>query len=333
MRGSMYFKCKNCGGNVVYSPEKHTMFCPFCESEKSQELSGGTSPEMTICPNCGGEINVEEYTSATQCPYCDSYLILNERVEGRYLPRLILPFQLGKESCKQSIREKFKKNLFVPTDFLSEVRLNSMQGVYVPYWLYNYDTHCSFQGEGTKVRTWTSGDTQYTETSYYAVNRDMDIGFDKIPVDASEAMPDNVMDLMEPYNYSQLIDFNPEYMSGFYAEKYNMPAEAVEARAQRKMNEDAAAMLQASYAGYHSVRSISQEIRVKSNSSCFGLLPVWKYQYTYDGKEYPFYVNGQTGKIVGEVPVSKKKAFVYTGTLWGCVAALLFMVPLLLNWL
>lgn len=58
----MYFRCKNCGGNVVYSPERHTMFCPFCESEKSQELSNGTSPEMTICPNCGGEITVEEHT-------------------------------------------------------------------------------------------------------------------------------------------------------------------------------------------------------------------------------------------------------------------------------
>lgn len=329
----MYFKCKNCGGNAVYSPEKHALFCPFCESEKSGELSNGTSPEMTICPNCGGEITVEQHTSATQCPYCDSYLILNERVEGDYLPKLILPFQLGKESCKQLIREKFKKYLFAPTDFLAEVRLNSMQGTYVPYWLYNYNTHCSFRGEGTKVRTWTSGNTQYTETSYYAVDRDMDISFDKIPVDASEAMPDNVMDLMEPYNYSQLIDFNPEYMSGFYAEKYNMPANVVEPRAQKKMNDDAAALLKESYAGYNSVRPVNQEIRVKGSSASFGLLPVWKYQYTYNSKDYPFYVNGQTGKIVGEVPVSTKKVWAYTGTLWGCVAALLCMLPLLLTWL
>lgn len=67
---------------------------------------------MTVCPNCGGEIPVEEHTSATQCPYCDSYLIFNERVEGAYEPKVIIPFQLGKETCKKSIREKFKKNLF-----------------------------------------------------------------------------------------------------------------------------------------------------------------------------------------------------------------------------
>lgn len=329
----MFFRCKNCGGNVVYSPEKHTMFCPFCDSEKSEERAEGTTPEMTICPNCGGEVPLEEHTSATQCPYCDSYLIFNERVEGEYEPKMIIPFQLGKETCKKSIREKFKRNLFAPTDFLSEVRLNSMQGVYVPYWFYDYDTHCVFQGEATKVRSWTSGNTQYTETSYYAVNRDMDIAFNKIPVDASEKMPDDVMDLMEPYNYNQLIAFTPEYMSGFYAEKYNMLSDVVENRARKKMKEDAEAMLRQSYSGYNSVRTLQQDVQIKDSSVCYGLLPVWKYLYTYNEKEYPFYVNGQTGKIVGNAPVSKKKVWAYTGTLWGCLTAIMMILPLLAAWL
>ena len=329
----MYFRCKNCGGNVVYSPEKHTMFCPFCESEKSEERENGSTPDITICPNCGGEIQLEEYTSATQCPYCDSYLILNERVEGAYAPKLILPFQLGKESCKKSIRDKFKKNLFAPTDFLSEVRLNGMQGIYVPYWFFNFDTRCTFRGEGTKVRTWRSGNTEYTETSHYAINRDMDIGFDKIPADASEAMPDEVMDLIEPYNYGQFIEFRPEYMSGFYAEKYNMPAVKVENRAKKKMNDEALAMLKESYAGYHSVKVLNQDVQVRNAIAKYGLLPVWKYMYTYNGQEYPFYVNGQTGKIVGEAPTSKKKIWAYTGTFWACMMAIAMMAPLLVSWI
>lgn len=318
---------------MVYSPEKHTMYCPFCESEKSEELDNGTSPEMAVCPNCGGEVPVEKHTSATQCPYCDSYLILNERVQGEYAPKLILPFQFGKESCKKSIREKFKKNLFAPTDFLSEVRLNGMQGYYVPYWFYDYKTHCTFHGEGTKVKTWTSGNTEYTETSYYAVDRDMDISFDKIPADASEAMPDDVMDLMEPYNYSQMTEFDPRYMSGFYGEKYNMTSEVTEPRAHKKMNDDATAMLKESYSGYSTVRTISQDVRVEDSSATYGLLPVWKYDYTYAGKEYPFYVNGQSGKIIGEAPISKKKVWAYTGTLFGCITAILVMVPMLIAWL
>ena len=322
----MIFKCKNCGGNAVYHPEKHSMFCPFCDSENSAERTDENLGELTICPNCGGEVKVQEHTSATQCPSCDCYLIFNERVEGVFAPKSIIPFQLSKETCKRSIREKFKKFLFAPTDFLDEARLNEIQGVYVPYWFYDYDTHWDFQAEGTKIRSWTSGDTQYTETSYYDIVRDMDIRFQKIPVDASVQMPDDVMDLMEPFNYGQLEDFNPEYMSGFYAEKYNMPSDAVEERARKKMTNDADRMLVDSYSGYSSVKVKRRDLQLRDSRSDYGLLPVWKYIYTYQGNKYPFYMNGQTGKIVGNPPVSMKKLWAYTGTIWACMWVIIMLL-------
>lgn len=328
----MFFKCKNCGGNVIYSPERHKMFCPYCESEQSEERMEGDRRygELTICPNCGGEMKLEAHTSATRCAYCDSYLIFNERVEGQYEPKMIIPFQLGKETCKESIREKFKKSLFAPVDFLSEVRLNSMEGIYVPYWFFNYDTHCVFQGEGTKLRSWRSGDMEYTETSYYAVYRDMDIRFRDIPVDASEAMPDDVMELVAPFNYKQLESFKPEYMSGFYSEKYNMPSNVVESRAKKLVDEDTGKLMKESYSGYHSVRTVHQDIQAKNAGVSYGLLPVWKYIYHYQDKEYPFYVNGQTGKIVGMAPIAPKRVWLYAGTLWACLTAILVLLNLLL---
>ena len=325
----MIFKCKNCGGNTVYSPEKHSMYCPFCDSLGSEERTNDSSGELTICPSCGGEVKVEAHTSATRCPSCDCYLIFNERVEGMYAPSTIIPFQLGKENCKQSLREKFKKMRFAPTDFLSEARLNSMEGIYVPYWFYDYDAHWDFQGEGTKVRSWTSGETAYTETSYFDVMRDMDIHFQRIPIDASEQMPDDVMDLVAPFDYKQLIAFTPEYMSGFYAEKYNMTSDQVEARAKKIMRDDTEQLLSNSYSEYSSMKTIKREMQMRDSRSEYGLLPVWRYRYTYMGQEYPFYVNGQTGKIVGTPPLSKKKLWAYAGTLWASLTAILVLVQLI----
>ena len=322
----MIFKCKNCGGNVVYNPEKHSMYCPFCDSENSEERTDESLGELTICPNCGGEVKLQDHTSATQCPSCDCYLILNQRVEGEYAPKTIIPFQLGKETCKRSLRDKFKKFLFAPTDFLSEARLNEMQGVYVPFWFYDYDVHWDFRAEGTKVRSWTSGDTQYTETSYYDIVRDMDIQFQKIPVDASIQMPDDVMDLVEPFNYAQLIEFTPKYMSGFYAEKYNMSADVVESRARKKMTDDADQLLKDTYNGYSSIKVQQRNLQQRNSRFDYGLLPVWKYIYTYKEKEYPFYMNGQTGKIVGNPPISYKKLWAYTGTLWACLMAVFSLI-------
>jgi len=309
------------------------MYCPYCDSEKTQECQNVHTGEMTVCPNCGGEVPVGQHTSATQCPFCDSYLILDERVEGSYTPKMMIPFQMGKEACKQSLREKFKKFRFAPTDFLSEVRLNSIEGVYVPYWFYDYDTNCDYQGEGTKVRSWRSGNMQYTETSFYDIHRNMEISFRKIPVDASEQMPDDVMDLIAPFDYGQLIAFLPEYLSGFHGEKYNMGAEVVENRANALMRTDAEKLMKESYSGqgYSTVRTIRQDVSVRTGSAAYGLLPVWRYLYRYGEQDYPFYVNGQTGKIVGVVPISRGKVWGYTATLWGCLTVLMVLLNVLVG--
>ena len=322
----MIFKCKNCEGNVIYSPEKHAMFCPYCESESSEERREDAQTDLKVCPNCGGKVPVEEHTSATKCPYCDNYLILNPRVEGEYAPALIIPFKLGKEKCKEMLREKFKKCVFAPTDFLSEARLNSMEGDYVPFWFYDYDANCDFLGEGTKVRSWRAGNTEYTETSYYNIVRNMDVDFRKIPVDASEKMPDDVMDLLEPYDYEGLEAFKPEFMSGFMGEKYNVVSSVVENRAEAKMESSVNKMMRESYSGYLNVRPVHNRISKKDSTARFGLLPVWRYIYTYKEKQYPFYVNGQTGKIVGTAPVSAGKVWFYAGTIWACLAVILAMV-------
>lgn len=318
----MIYKCVNCGGNIVYSPESKKMHCPYCDSEESQEIQHAGWNQLTICPDCGGQIQVQEYTAAMQCPYCDNYIILDERVEGRFLPKMLIPFQLGKEACKKSLREKFEKKLFAPTDFLSEVRLDTIEGVYVPFWFFDYDVNADYQGEGRKVRSWTSGNMSYTETSYYDVRRNININYRNIPVDASIQMPDPVMDLMEPYDYKQLTDFDPKYLSGFYAERYNMEAGQLEGRARQKMAEDTKAIMQQEIIGYSGVREISNSAGVLREEQNYGMLPVWRYHYRYAGQSYPFYINGQTGKIVGTVPISQPKVWAYAGTLWLCMTVI-----------
>lgn len=327
----MIFKCKNCGGNSVYSPEHLKMYCPFCESLESEEKKT-TGQSLTTCINCGGEVMVNDFTSASQCPFCDSYIIFDERVTGEYEPHLILPFKLGKETTKKLLRDKFKSCVFAPGDFLSDVKLNSMQGMYVPFWMYDYHAHSHYDGEGTKVRTWRSGDREYKETSVYHIVRDMEVDFNKMPVDASEAMPDALMDLMEPYDYAALENFREEYMSGFFAERYNVDDVASEPRAMGKAKQDAENLLRQSISGYNLGLSAStnSHVDLKKQQTNYALLPVWIYNYKYKGQDYRFHVNGQTGKIIGKVPVSVKKVWGYGATVFASVFAILMMVRQLL---
>lgn len=324
----MLFRCKNCGGNTVYSPEKGKMYCPHCDGIDSGEIEGaGIRAE---CVNCGAPLEIKEYNSTCKCEYCGSYIILDERVEGDYKPRMVLPFQIGMKRAVELLKEEFKSRVFTPGTFLAESTLEEMKGMYVPFWLYDYKADIDYIGKGTKVRVWTGGDTEYTETSYYHVARNMGIDFRKVPVDASIAMPDDVMDLMEPFDYNASKEFQAEYMSGFYGEIYNEGADSLEERAKQKAENDADILLKDTLGGYTSLIPERKDIRLSRKEASYALLPVWRYIYKYQEKDYPFYVNGQTGKIIGSTPVSRKKVLAYGGTVFAAVwMALSFLIGIM----
>lgn len=325
----MIFKCRNCGGNTVYSPEKGKMYCPHCEGVDSGERVGEGS--LVQCVNCGAPLEITQYTSACRCGHCGTYLILDERVEGAFEPQLILPFCIGKEAAVASMEKEFSRRLFAPADFLSAKSLERMEGIYVPFWLYDYGADYDFEGEGTRVRTWQSGDTEYTETSYFEVIRRMDVDFAQIPVDASIAMDDGIMDLMEPYSYGALTNFSPQYMSGFYGEVYNQGAEELDERAQAKARQASEELMQGSLTGYTTVRPLRKNLKLNREKFSYALMPVWQYVYHYRGQSYLYHVNGQTGKVIGATPVSKGKVMAYGTSVFAAVTALCFMATHLLE--
>lgn len=319
----MIFKCRNCGGNTVYAPEKGRMYCPHCESTDSEEKIEDSS--LVQCVNCGAPLEITQYTSACKCEHCGCYLIVNERVEGGYEPQLILPFKVSRQAAVAAMEQEFSRRLFAPSDFMTAKSLEKMEGIYVPFWLYDFDADYDFAGEGTRVRTWRSGDTEYTETSYFEVVRRMDVDFDRIPVDASYVMEDGLMDLMEPYDYQGLTGFVPKYMSGFLSEVYNQEAAELAGRARKKAGQASEELLQSSLAGYTTVRPYRKNLDLREKGTHYALMPVWQYFYRYKDKTYLYHVNGQTGKVIGVTPVSRAKVMAYGASVFAVVTAVCCM--------
>lgn len=316
----MIFKCQNCGGNIVYNPDKGTMCCPHCDSLDSENKL--VSDEyMTHCANCGAPMDdaIKKFTSATRCPNCGTYTVLDERVENDYRPEFVLPFRISKDKAVDLLREEFGRRIFTPKGFLSKASIDKIEGSYVPFFLYDYDTDSKYSGKATIVRTWRSGNYEYTETSYYNIFRDMDASFDMIPVDASDAMEDGLMDLLEPYNYAGLEQFQEKYMSGFLGEVYNQPENELEPRAIAKVDGAVERLINDSISGYTTVNKLSLIINRNKKKTHYALLPVWEYVFHFRGKDYKFHVNGETGKVVGRTPVDKGKVVTYSGTVFALV--------------
>ena len=319
----MYYKCNQCGAPLTYSPEKKAMYCGHCDGINTEALTPGSSGAQ--CTNCGAPLTIKPYASAMQCEHCGCYLILDEGVSGQYQPHLILPFSVGRESAKDIIKNHLKSNTFLPSGFVKEANLNTIEGEYVPFWLFDYQANFNYEAKATRVRHWTSGDTAYTETSVYMLYRNMDIDYQLIPADASKAMDDKKMDLVEPYDYSALTKFDTKYMSGFTAEVYNFYANELEPRAREKAASYSKKLMDDTVSGYASVTPVVQDLLINTTAQNYALMPVWAYRYTYDNKIYEFFINGQTGKIVGEAPVSKPKAFLYSAFMFLSLTAILFL--------
>lgn len=192
----------------------------------------------------------------------------------------------------------------------------------MPFWLYDYDINYDFAGEGTRIRTWRSGDMEYTETSYYEVIRKMDADFERVPADASYVMADGIMDLMEPYDYQALTAFAPKYMSGFLSERYNQQADELASRAEDKVREASENLLQGSLAGYTTMRTYHKNLSLHKKYTCYALMPVWQYVYRYKDKTYLYHVNGQTGKVVGATPVSRARVVAYGVSVFALATAI-----------
>ena len=179
--------------------------------------------------------------------------------------------------------------------------------MYVPFWLFDANASGSGQYEATTSSRHRNGDYVITTTRHYDVRRAGTTQFMGVPVDGSTKMPNGHMDAIEPYDYRAFQPFSTAYLPGYMADKYDEDADTCQARAHSRMQNSVSSELSASITGYNSVSTLSENIHIDYTAKHYALLPVWMLHTKWQGKDYLFAMNGQTGKLVGDLPVDKRK--------------------------
>lgn len=320
-------KCLNCGGSVKYFPKKEIFICEYCRSkftldelkknkeklDKVPNLEESFSELKDLegyhCKNCGADIIVQKNTSSTRCVYCRSYSIIKNRLTGVYKPSGIIPFKYLKEDAIKSFKDIVKGRLLIPKDFSNLDNISDMEGLYVPFFLYDMDNKADITASCTRVRNWTSGDYNYTETKYYEVKRGGELNFLNVPNDASIRFDDKIMNAIEPFDYSKMQEFDTSYLSGYLSEKYDVKMTDAYKNVLERIKDDSKEYLRKDIKGYSTTIVKNSNNNVVLNNNKYVLLPVWVLNINYKGKIYHFAMNGESSKLVGEIPVSKFKLF------------------------
>ncbi|RHR11036.1 hypothetical protein DWX58_00820 [Pseudoflavonifractor sp. AF19-9AC] len=267
------------------------------------------------CPSCGAELICDENTAATSCPYCGNPTVVPGQFSGQLRPDFIIPFKLSKEDAVKALKAHYKGKIFLPKRFTQENHVQEIQGIYVPFWMFDGEAEGDARYEATRSHTYRSGDYKITETEHYDVYRAGSISFEKIPVDASSKMPDDHMDSIEPYDYQELKPFSTAYLPGFLADKFDVTVEQCRQRADQRCAGTLSSALRGTVTGYHTCTLIHNSVNLKRGKVHYALMPVWMLNSKWRGKDFLFAMNGQTGKLVGDLPVS-------WGRFWGLFAAI-----------
>lgn len=348
------YKCPCCGGAVEFNSTSQNMKCPYCDTEFDveamssfdEQLSNAQPDEMNwessagaqweqgetdnlrtyVCKSCGGQIVGDTSTAATECPYCGNPVVLMGQFSGALKPDVVIPFKFDKKAAKEALQNHYKGKILLPKVFKDQNHVDEIKGIYVPFWLFDADAHADIHYKATKVRHWSDGDYRYTETSYYSVYRAGDIGFERVPVDGSSKMPDDLMESVEPFDYNEAVDFKTPYLAGYLADKYDVDAEQSIGRANERIKKSTEDSFRNTVHGFTTVTTEASSVQLSNGKTKYALYPVWLLNTSWNNEKYLFAMNGQSGKFVGNLPMDKSLMFKWLFGIWGAASAVVYLI-------
>ena len=315
----MICKCPSCDGALEYNPAHKKMDCPFCgnvfepqvvmravsrmqmQAEKAQivrKISDDAKEtiecKIYACTSCGGELIVNDVEVSTFCSYCGQPTVVFSRVSRELKPKYILPFQITKDQAVNIIRAKFDRGMMVPKE-IKNFQTEHLRGIYIPYFLYNIYCYDMQVLEGVD---------KYDCRRRYL--REAQSEYKGIPVEASFYLNDEMSKLLGGFDFSNLKLFEPAYLSGFYADRYDINRQRAEESVVKRVCEDFNRKIRISVMAKQ-LRILEQHPKQNILNHDYVLLPVWFMTFQYKGEPYTMLLNGQNGELAGTVPLKKSQ--------------------------
>ena len=326
-------KCPNCNAELSFSPKDQMITCEYCKSSfspqdlkikiKKSEESNTFEGKSYMCSSCGAKLMTFDETAVTFCSYCGSQAMIESKMMKVNNPDYIIPFKKTKDECIKSYKKIIAKSLFAPSYLKSDIVINKFRSIYMPYCVYKLKHDGLISNSGKKY-SHRSGD--YVYYNDYKITSKINALYEGISFDLISNYYDRFSEAI-PYNFNESENFNPNYLSGFYADCSDVDNEIYVKDAKKISEYDAGKKLykikEYNKYGCHNPKVNFTEIDKKT-----AMYPVYFLATRTKDQEHINYavINGQTGEAVADIPVDFKKYIIFS---------LIVAIPifLLINWL
>ncbi len=335
-REALANNCPNCGAPLRYDPTIEKLKCDSCDSEftveevekfyESHKSEGGVEwKEGEVvsygCSACGAELLADANTAVIRCPYCGNNTIATAQFAAGVKPDYVVPFKFTKKQAEEKYAGYYEKRFLLPKAFKTGNHVEEIQGVYIPFWLFNgssevegvYETHDEREEDDFKI------------SEYYKEERKGTMAFENIPADASKRMPDDLMDSIEPFDFTQVKPFAMSYLPGFLAERFDVDDKASRERAEGRIEQTTRDEVRKTLEHDH-LDDHQEKIKVNFTGTSYALLPAWLLTTRWDDKEWTFAMNGQTGEFIGNLPISAPKFWGSTAVIFALITLVLYLI-------
>lgn len=315
------YDCPGCGGNLKFDIPTQRLKCGYCNNDydpyqitKDKDGEEQRDFEATIftCPQCGGEILSTDNTAAGFCSFCGASTILTSRIVKEKKPNYIIPFQKTKEDCKREYQKLMRRFIYAPSGLKDPDKINGFRGIYMPYWVYFFSQKTSLKLKGST----SSRKGDYVYTRHYDLVGDLDAYYKGINFDGSSSFADNISESIAPYDVKHMKEFTPSILSGFYADTNDLGKELYNDDAKQIADDETLQFVKKNkeFSRYNMTvpGNLTSSFNTKTESVDLAMFPVWFMSYKNNDRVTYATVNGQTGKVYADMPVSIQKYLIGT---------------------
>ncbi|MBO9638403.1 MAG: hypothetical protein J7576_09560 [Siphonobacter aquaeclarae] len=331
----LHCPCPSCGAQLQFSAEKQAMACGHCgyqeplvlsadrieeidwsEAQSDKATAHSVERRLFSCQRCGAKTVVNYDAPTISCGFCGSTNVNPDAVKTRlFEPQGIVPFRISRNQASDSFKKWIGQSIWAPNDLKDLARLDTLHGMYIPFWTYDVQTDSQWSGEAgtyyyvTEQFRDQNGNVQTRQVRnvrwWYKEGTHSQF-FDDVLILASRQLPQNVIQQVYPYLLDHVVNYEPKVMLGWEAEVYNIDPKDGFSVAKQQVDQRIESAC-ADKCSDDTYRNLSVRTQYSGQTFKHLVLPLWICAYQYGGKTYQFLINGQTGSISGKRPVSPWK--------------------------
>ncbi len=321
-------KCPACGAEMVFSPEKQELCCPYCGCTKevnfdrtSSEIAldnlfavrtdeWGSETHVFRCNNCGAKEVISRSEIAKECPFCGTTNITQAEEISGLKPNGVVPFAVDVKTATTNVIAWAKRKFFAPRAFKQSVKPEKIKGTYMPAFTFDTDTFTSYVGRLGKYYTRTvkvNGKTQTRrELRYFTVSGNISAKFDDVLIQAGNRISQRDIEKICPFDTNASQEYSSVFLHGYSAHSNEKSGADCWEEAKIWIYGEIRRRILARY-DYDVVDSLSPRTSCSDVTFKYLLLPLYVGHCNWKTKLYNFFVNGKNGRVTGKTPLSPLK--------------------------